>query len=312
IAREVLNEAGLDPNIVTLVVDSVEAPVAQDLALRPEIKIIDFTGSSAFGNWLEENARQAQVYTEKAGVNCIVIDSTDDFQGMVRNLTMTICLYSGQMCTTPQNFFVPRGGIKAGDQHLSFDEVVQAIADSVAKMTADPDKAMHLLGGIQSPDTRARSAEAAKLGEVALESRALKPSAFPDAVVVTPLILKSDSRHPEHWNEERFGPIYFFIATESTDESIEIAKDLVKTKGAITSGVYSTDETVLDKMEDAMIEAGVALSCNLTGGVFVNQTAAFSDYHATGANPAANACLADSAFVANRFRVVQRRRAAAA
>lgn len=312
VAREVLKDAGLNPNIVTLLVDSVEQPVAQDLALRPEIKVIDFTGSSAFGNWLEENARQAQVYTEKAGVNCIVIDSTDDLPGMVRNLTMTICLYSGQMCTTPQNFFVPKDGIRAGDQHLSFDELVQAIADSVAKMTSDPDKAMHLLGGIQSPDTKERIAEAAKLGEVALASRELKPASFPDAVVQTPLILKSDSRHPEHWNEERFGPIYFFIATESTDESIEIAKDLVKTKGAITSGVYSTDEAVLDKMEDAMIEAGVALSCNLTGGVFVNQTAAFSDYHATGANPAANACLADSAFVANRFRVVQSRRAAAA
>ena len=46
---------------------------------------------------------------------------------------------------------------------------------------------------------------------------------------------------------------------------------------------------------------------NLTGGVFVNQSAAFSDYHGTGGNPAANASYADSAFVANRFRVVQRR-----
>ena len=43
------------------------------------------------------------------------------------------------------------------------------------------------------------------------------------------------------------------------------------------------------------------------GGVFVNQSSAFSDYHGTGGNPAANASYADSAFVANRFRVVQRR-----
>jgi hypothetical protein len=49
------------------------------------------------------------------------------------------------------------------------------------------------------------------------------------------------------------------------------------------------------------------LSLNLTGGVFVNQSAAFSDFHATGANPAANASLSDAAFVANRFRVVQSR-----
>ncbi len=57
-----------------------------------------------------------------------------------------------------------------------------------------------------------------------------------------------------------------------------------------------------------MAEAGVALSCNLTGGVFVNQSAAFSDFHATGGNPAANASLTDSAFVSSRFRIVQSRR----
>ena len=38
-------------------------------------------------------------------------------------------------------------------------------------------------------------------------------------------------------------------------------------------------------MTDATLRAGVALSINLTGGVFVNQSAAFSDYHGTGANP---------------------------
>ncbi|CAP42271.1 hypothetical protein predicted by Glimmer/Critica [Bordetella petrii] len=61
-------------------------------------------------------------------------------------------------------------------------------------------------------------------------------------------------------------------------------------------------------MQDAAEVSGVALSLNLTGAVFVNQTAAFSDFHGTGANPAANAALSDSAFVSNRFRVVQTRR----
>ncbi len=62
----------------------------------------------------------------------------------------------------------------------------------------------------------------------------------------------------------------------------------------------------------AALEAGVALSCNLTGGVFVNQAAAFSDYHVTGRNPAGNAALTDAAFVARRFHVVQVRRPAPA
>jgi hypothetical protein len=52
----------------------------------------------------------------------------------------------------------------------------------------------------------------------------------------------------------------------------------------------------------------VALSENLTQGVYVNQSAAFSDFHATGANAAANASLTDGHFVSGRFRVVQTRR----
>ncbi len=73
-------------------------------------------------------------------------------------------------------------------------------------------------------------------------------------------------------------------------------------------GCYSTSDAVLDHIEEAALDAGVALSINLTAGVYVNQSAAFSDFHATGCNPAANASLSDLAYVANRFRVIQSRK----
>ncbi|MCK7473685.1 MAG: hypothetical protein MZV49_09435 [Rhodopseudomonas palustris] len=43
-----------------------------------------------------------QVYAELAGVNNVVIESTDNYKGMLRNLAFTLSLYSGQMCTTTQ------------------------------------------------------------------------------------------------------------------------------------------------------------------------------------------------------------------
>ena len=97
------------------------------------------------------------------------------------------------------------------------------------------------------------------------------------------------------------------IATRDTGESLAIARDAVLRKGALTLSVYSTNDDVIADAIEVAEESGVALSINLTGGVFVNQSAAFSDYHGTGANPAANAALTDSAFVASRFRVVQHR-----
>ena len=64
----------------------------------------------------------------------------------------------------------------------------------------------------------------------------------------------------------------------------------------------------LDREDQSLAYFNRILSVNLTGGVYVNQSAAFSDFHGTGANPAANAALTDAAYVANRFRVVQHRR----
>ncbi len=141
-----------------------------------------------------------------------------------------------------------------------------------------------------------------------LASRAITHPTFADAVVRTPIVASLDVADEKVYASEHFGPIAFLIATDSTAQSIETFRRTVTEHGAITASVYSTSDEVLDAAERAAIDAGVALSVNLTGAVYVNQSAAFSDYHGTGANPAANASLTDSAFVAGRFRVIQSRR----
>lgn len=308
ILRDVLEEAGFDPNLALLLTDTAAAPVAKDLCTRPEVGIVDFTGSNAFGDWLEDNCRQAAVYTEKAGVNAVVIDDFADMKGMCRNLAFTLSLYSGQMCTTPQNIFIPREGILVGDEHLSFDEVAAALAGAVGKFNADPARAVHVLGAIQAPATVARLDAARDLGEVLLDSRALEHPDFPKARVHTPMLLKVDAAEREKYESELFGPIGFIVACDGVDGALDVWRDTVRAKGAITAAVYSDKPETLAKAEAVAEELGVLLSENLTGGIFVNQTAAFSDFHASGANPAANASLVDSAFVAGRFRVAEVRR----
>lgn len=307
-AREVLAEAGFDPNLVLLAPEAPGEKLASTLALHPAVKIVDFTGSSEYGDWLEANARQAAVYTEKAGLNTVVVDSTDDFAGMCRNLGFTLTLYSGQMCTTSQNILIPRDGIDTDQGRKSFDEVAAGIAAAVGKITADPARGVELTGAIVNDGVLERLDEVTKVGEPVLESRTVEHPAFPGAVVRTPTIVKLDANDTATYSREWFGPISFAIATDSTAHSLEILRSTVGEKGALTAGVYSTDEAVLDATENAAIEAGVHLSANLTGGVFVNQSAAFSDFHGSGANAAANSALTDGAYVANRFRIVQSRR----
>lgn len=307
IAREVLAEAGFDPNVVTLCAHAAGDDTAQQLALRPEVRLIDFTGSSANGDWLEANARQALVYTEKAGVNQIVIDSAPDLKGLVRNVAFSLSLYTGQMCTAPQNIYVPEGGIDTADGHLSFDEVASGLAEGVNRLLGDPARAVEILGAVVNDGVLQRLAAARALGPVVLDTQAIAHPQYPDAVIRTPLLVRLGAGDRGKYLQEWFGPIAFLIATKDTAESLAIAGDAVRRKGALTLSVYSSREDVIAKAVEVAEDAGVALSINLTGGVFVNQSAAFSDYHGTGANPAANAALSDAAFVAGRFRVVQHR-----
>ena len=304
--REVLAENGIDPNLVCLAATSQRADT-QWLATHPAVKSVDFTGSNAFGNWLLTNCKQAQVYAELAGVNNVVIESTDAYKGMMRNLAFTLSLYSGQMCTTTQAIIVPAEGIATDEGHKSFDQVAADLGAAIDALLAKPDVATAVLGAIQSDDTLARIAGADSLGEVVLPSKSIEHAEFPNAQVRTPLLLKCDASNEAAYMEERFGPISFVVRAKDSASAIALSERLVREHGALTVGVYSAKQEVVDAMTEATWRSKVALSINLAGGVYVNQSTGFSDYHATGGNPAANASYTDSAFVANRFRVVQRR-----
>ena len=308
IAREVLAEAGFSPDLVQLAAEQPDEGLAKVLALRPEVKVIDYTGSTGFGTWLERNAHQAAVFTEKAGVNTVVVDSTDDYSGMLANLAFSLSLYSGQMCTTPQNLLVPRDGITADGEHKSVEELSRDLAAAVDGLLGDDARATALLGAVVNDGVLERLDQSPSYGEVVLPSRSVTHPDFPDAVVRTPTVVKVDANDRDTYLQECFGPIAFLVTTGSTAESVELFRDSVREHGAITAAVYSTQDEVLGAVEEAALDAGVALSCNLTETVYVNQSAAFSDFHATGANPAANSALTDAAYVANRFRIVQSRR----
>lgn len=307
LARAELAAAGFDPNLVCLAAEEPDGTLAADLAVRPEIRIVDFTGSTSFGDWLEANARQAQVYTEKAGVNAVVVDSTDDFRGMCANLAFSLSLYTGQMCTTPQNLFIPRDGILADGRRISFAEVVAGLEAALQDLLGDDARAVEILGAVANDAVLARLDAAAGLGEVLVASRAVPHPRFPAAVCRTPTVIGVDVADEKTYGSECFGPVAFAVSTDSTTQSVEAFRRTVGEHGALTAAVYSTDPAVLDAVERAAVDVGVALSANLTDGVYVNQSAAYSDFHGTGANPAANAALTDGAFVAGRFRIVQSR-----
>ncbi|MBB0246466.1 phenylacetic acid degradation protein PaaN [Streptomyces alkaliphilus] len=313
IARETLAEAGFDPNLVALAAEGDGEGIAKELALRPEVRIIDYTGSASFGEWLEGNATQAQVYTEKAGVNTVVIDSTDSYRAMLGNLAFSLSLYSGQMCTTPQNLLIPRDGIDTDEGRKTFTEVTADLAAAVDKLLGDDARAAAVLGAVVNPQVLERIEKAPEQGEAVLTSRAVPHADHPDATIRTPVSVALDGSSADAegvHQAECFGPVSFAVATDSTADSIALLRRTVRERGAMSVGGYTTSPEVERELVEACLDECAQLSLNLTGSVLVNQTSAFSDLHGSGGNPAANVALVDAAFIANRFRTVEIRRQA--
>ncbi|MCC2548634.1 phenylacetic acid degradation protein PaaN [Hymenobacter sp. BT175] len=299
--QKVLAEHGLDPNICQLAVDADDRLITKDLCENPAVKLIDYTGGSQFGEYVE-GLKGKTVFTEKTGVNSIILDSCDDLDKVAQNLAFSVSLYSGQMCTAPQNFFIPAGGVRVGDELVPYEDVVQKLAAAVTGLTTNPKVAPHVCGAIQSPATQER-VEKLVLdgGRSVLAPGKVDHPVFQNARTCSASIHEVDASRIEQFSQELFGPIMLIIKTENTQESIRLAAQLAREYGAISCGAYTTDQQVKEQIMDEMSLAGTPVSFNLTGSIYVNQNAGFSDFHVTGGNPAGNASFTNPEFVIKRF-----------
>jgi acyl-CoA reductase-like NAD-dependent aldehyde dehydrogenase len=211
-------------------------------------------------------------------------------------------LYSGQMCTAPQNFYIPEAGINSPAGNVSFDQVAEKLVGQINSLVDNPKAGPYVLGAIQNKKTSERIAEVEKLGDkVWLKSRTFENPMFKNARVATPIVLEVDASKKEIFSKELFGPIILLIKTKNTDQSISLAKEMALKHGAISCGAYTTDATVREKIADEMSLAATPVSFNLTGGIYMNQNAAFSDFHVTGGNPSGNASFTNPEYVTKRF-----------
>lgn len=302
ILRSVLAESGFDADTVQLAVTGGDRAQTQALAKDARVKMIDYTGGPAFGQWLQENCPGKELYLELAGINNILIESTDNLRGMTANIAFSLSLFGGQMCTAPQNIYIPREGIATDNGHLAFDDAAQAIAAAVDKLLGDDERAFALLGALNSEAVGKRvAAFAAQDADFALRCASAHYAAYPEARTAKPQILKVQHADDPRAAEEQFGPIAFIIPCDSAQAALDHLCASIAQHGAMTTSLYSTNPVFRDKAVDAIADAGSPLSVNLTGGVYVNQSAAYTDFHGSSLNPSANCSLTDLGFVSRRF-----------
>lgn len=302
--QKVFTEHNINPLVVQLAVDTYDNLITKKLATAPEVKLIDYTGGSVFGDYLESLPNKI-VFTEKTGVNSAILDSTDEVDKMVGNLAFSLSLYSGQMCTAPQNIFIPEDGIDTPDGKISFDELASKFVDQINGLVDNPKAGPFVLGAIQNKLTCDRVNDAKELpGKVLLESRYIENPMFKNARIATPTLIALEASQVDVFSAELFGPIAFLIKTKNTKESVALARKMAEEHGAISCAAYTVDDDTKEFIADQMALAATPVSFNLKTGIYVNQHAGFSDFHGTGGNPAGNASFTNPEYVIKRFTLV--------
>jgi acyl-CoA reductase-like NAD-dependent aldehyde dehydrogenase len=123
-------------------------------------------------------------------------------------------------------------------------------------------------------------------------------------------VIEVEAKDTGIYENELFGPIVLIIKTKDTAQSVELAKHMAEKHGAITCAAYSTDEATANYIISEMESVFAPVSLNLTGMIWVNQHAGFSDFHVTGGNPAGNASFTNPEYINKRFVWVGHRRVA--
>lgn len=301
--QEVLQQQGYLPDVVQLAVDTPQQLLSRSLAEHPKVKIIDYTGNSIFGNYLEHLASASKiVFTQKSAVNSVIFDSVRDLRTVMRNLAFSVCLYSGQLCAAPQNFFIPKGGIPEADGNIvPFEEAVALLKNEIDALVLHPQRGAGVLGAIQNTATYQQAKSIRQLGKPVLAGVRAKSKLFKQARMCAPSILKLSSEDKAIFEKEYLGPTIMAIATENTQQSVQLAKALATEKGAISCAAYSTDKAISQYIINEMNEIFTPVSLNFTGFTFVNQHEAYSDFHVTGGNPSGNASTASPSYINKRF-----------
>lgn len=301
--QRTLQAHGQDPQLCQLAADTAAQPITKQLAEHPAIKLVDYTGGSAFGAYVEGLAGKT-VFTEKAGVNSVIIDSVTDLDAVLQNLAFSVSLYSGQMCTAPQNIFISSTGVRNAltGEVVSYDDLCQRFSDAVQSLVNNPKMGAGTLGAIQNNTTLERAIGADKLGgTVLLAGGAVANEAYANARSCAPSLIQVDGKDQQVFENELFGPLVLLVKTRDTADSLRLAKALAEKHGAITCAAYSTDPAVKERIVEEMNSVFTPVSLNFTGPIWVNQHAAFSDFHVTGGNPAGNASFTNPDFISRRF-----------
>lgn len=244
---EAFRQAGFPPGVVNVVTNAPEdaAAVVGALIEAPEVRHINFTGSTGVGRIIATTAAQVlkPVILELGGKNPVVVLDDADLDAAVNGVTFGAFMNQGQICMSSERIIVHEG---------IADRFVAALAAKARSLPAGDPRGDVVLGSLVTPQAATKMdhliEDAQGLGATVLAGGARDGSIVEATLVagVTPDMLI--------YAEESFGPVKPIIRVADDDEAIRVAND---TPYGLSAAVFASDInralSVADRIESGII-----------------------------------------------------------
>jgi len=247
LVAEIMAEAGFPPGVINVITHAPgeATPVADEFFSRPEVRCINFTGSSATGRILAERAGRAlkRCVLELGGYNPLIVLSDADLDYAVEATAFAAFFHSGQICMNARKVLVERPVYDAFITRLT--------ARAQALPAGDPANPGTVIGPLITPASLARVAS--DVDEAVAVGAKVLTGGSADGPCYRPTILADVPDGARIHSEETFGPVLVAQAVQDAEEAVAIANS---TRYGLSAGLITSDN-----------QRGFALARRIDAGV---------------------------------------------
>jgi len=247
LVAEILEEAGFPPGVLNVVTHAPgeAVPVADEFFERPEVRCINFTGSSATGRILAERAGRAlkRCVLELGGYNPLIVLADADLDYAVEAAAFAAFFHSGQICMNARKVLVERSVYSPFIDRLT--------ARAQALPAGDPADPATVIGPLITPGALDRVAR--EVDEAVAAGAKVLAGGTSDGRCYRPTILADVPDGARIHSEETFGPVLVAQPVDDADEAVAIANS---TSYGLSAGLITGDN-----------QRGFALARRIDAGV---------------------------------------------
>lgn len=228
----ILEEAGIPPGVVNLV-NGEPHPIGQAMLDHPALRKLSFTGSVAVGKLLMDGASRTMTRLSlELGGNAPVLVLPDvDIATVARGAVAARFRNAGQVCVSPQRFFIPRDHIKTFEEIVVEETRKLPVGSGLEQGTRigplissrHRDRVEELIASATSAGASIRTGGA----------RPKRPGYF-----LEPTVLGNVAPTMPAFAEEVFGPLFAMTSFDQLDDAIAAANN---TRYGLAAYVFTND-----------------------------------------------------------------------